>query len=217
MKDDNLMRRLRAARPVAAEPGNHDALFARIVADAGDPRLLEAPHAGSSRFLGATARPWTRARPRVVAGSTLGLAGVAALVLALSGSTAPPAFAITTNGDGSVLVNINRLESLPDANHKLTAMGIHEQITIFMAPGAAPASGPVNCVPQGANVPGPPVKAIVGTNGTELIPSGNTGGGTWHMASCRLYATRTTGGNPLYGENPSARGNTGNSGTAGAG
>ena len=119
MKDDSLIRRLRAARPQAAEPDNHAALFAEIVAEPGDPRLVEAPHERSSRLPGRKVRLWTRARPRVLAGSTLGLAGVGTvLVLALSGSAAPPAFAITTNGDGSVLVNINRLESLPAANQK---------------------------------------------------------------------------------------------------
>ncbi|HEY3729434.1 MAG TPA: hypothetical protein VGL51_19815 [Solirubrobacteraceae bacterium] len=188
MKDDSLMRRLRAARPVAPEPGNHHALFARIVAEPGDPRLVEAPHERSS--LGRKVRRWTRARPRVLAGSTLGLAGVgAALVLALSGSAAPPAFAITTNGDGSVLVNINRLESLPAANHKLTAMGIHEQVTIYMAPGAAAVGGPVTCTrAPGASVSGPPLKVLVGQDGTEAIRSGqtadNTGEGTFHLDHC---------------------------------
>jgi hypothetical protein len=47
-------------------------------------------------------------RPRILAGSTLGLAGVgAALLLALSGSAASPAFAITKKSDGSVLVKLN--------------------------------------------------------------------------------------------------------------
>ena len=143
-----------------------------------------------------------RPRPRLFAGGTLGLAGVgAALVLALSGSAAPPAFAITRSGDGSVLVNINRLESLPAANHKLTAMGIHEQITIDMTSGAAAVSGPVTCTPApgASNVPGRPVKVLVGTNGTEVIGSGNTGAGTWHLAACHL--TGDTGS-----------GNTGNTG-----
>ena len=62
-----------------------------------------------------------RSRPRVLAGSTLGLAGVgAALVLALGGSaTASPAYAITTNGDGSVTVQINRTSSIVAGNNKL--------------------------------------------------------------------------------------------------
>ncbi len=147
-----------------------------------------------------------RPRPRVLAGSTLGLAGVgAALVLALGGSAAPPAFAVTTNGDGSVLVNINQLESLPAANHKLTAMGIHEQVTIYMATGAAALSGPVTCTPPpGANVSGPQLKVLVGKDGTEVIGAGqsggNTGEGTFHLDHC--VVTGDTGS-----------GNTGNTGT----
>jgi hypothetical protein len=206
MKGDSLMRRLRAARPVAAEPDNHAALFARIVAEPGDPRLVEAPHERSSRLLGRKVRPWTRARPRVLAGSSLGLVAVgAALVLALSGSAAPPAFAITRSGDGSVLVNINRLQSLPAANHKLTAMGIHEQVTIYMASGAAAVSGPLTCTPApGANLSGPQLKVLVGKDGTEVIGSGqtagNTGEGTFHVGHC--VVTGETGS-----------GNTGNTGT----
>ncbi|HWE11945.1 MAG TPA: hypothetical protein VG365_00460 [Solirubrobacteraceae bacterium] len=210
MKDDRLMHRLRAARPVAAEPGNHAGLFARIVAEPGDPRLGEAPRERSSRILGRKVRPWTRARPRFLAGSTLGLAGVGtALVLALSGSAAPPAFAITTNGDGSVLVNINRLQSLPAANHKLTAMGIHEQVTIYMATGPAAVSGPVTCTPApGANRSGPPLEVLVGKDGTEVIrpgqSAGNTGVGTYHLDHC--VVTGDTGS-----------GNTGNTGNTSTG
>src|SRR5579863_9680933 len=73
-----------------------------------------------------------RLRPRVLAGSTLGLAGGGtALVLALGAASSTPAYAVTTNGDGSVLVTINQNSALPQANAKLTAMGIHEQITIY--------------------------------------------------------------------------------------
>jgi hypothetical protein len=141
-------------------------------------------------------------RPRVLAGSTLALAGVgAALVLALGAASSTPAYAITTNGDGSVQVTINQNSALPQANAKLTAMGIHEQISIQMAPGAAAASGPVNCTPAPgvSDLPGPPVKVLVGTNGTEVIDSGNTGAGVWHLAACHL--TGDTGS-----------GNTGNTG-----
>ena len=100
-----------------------------------------------------------------------------------------------------MLVKINQLKSLPDANRKLTAMGIDEQVTIYMAPGAAAVSGPVTCTPAPGvpDLPGPPVKVLVGTNGTEVIGSGNTGAGTWHLAACHL--TGDTGS-----------GNTGNTG-----
>ena len=101
MIDDRVMRRLRAARPAATEPAEDAALFARIVAAPGDPRVAEAA-------------PRRSLRPRrgVLAGGTLALAGAAAaVVVALSGSTAPPAFAISRNDDGSVLVNIEPTSS----------------------------------------------------------------------------------------------------------
>jgi hypothetical protein len=137
-----------------------------------------------------------RTRPRLLAGATGAVAvSATAVTLLLSASASPPAYAITRNGDGSVLVQINQLHSLPDANRKLTAMGIDEQISIQMATGSASVSGPVNCVPRpsGASLPGPAVKAVVGTNGTEVIASGNTGAGTWHLAACYLSGAAGSG------------------------
>jgi hypothetical protein len=133
-----------------------------------------------------------RSRPRLLAASTLGLAGVgAALVLALSGSAAPPAFAVTRSSDGSVLVqlNYNTDQNLPQVNRKLTELGTHEQITIYMASGPAAVSGPVSCTPA-PSASGPPVKVLVGTNGTEVIASGqsagNTAEGTFHLNHCTI-------------------------------
>jgi hypothetical protein len=190
MKDDRLMGRLRAARPAAAEPGDHAALFARIVAERGDPRLVE---------VGRKTRLWARPRPRVLAGGALGLTGVAvALVVALGGSTAPPAFAITRSGDGSVLVKINRLESLPDANRKLASMGIDERVTIYMATGSAAVSDPVTCTrAPGSNRSGPPLKVLIGKDGTEVISpgqtAGNTGVGVYHLDHCVVTGSGTSG------------------------
>lgn len=197
MNDDSLMRRLRAARPVAAEPGNHAALFAQIVAEPGDPRVVEAPHELSFQPFGRKVRLGTRVRPRVLAGGSLALAGVgAALVLVLGGSSAPPAFAITKEGDGSVLVTLNYQQdkNLPQVNRKLGEMGTHERITIYMAPGAAPVSGPVTCrpAPGAPNPSGPRVRVLVGTDGTEVITSGqsagDTGAGTFHLDHCVVMA-----------------------------
>lgn len=129
-------------------------------------------------------------RPRVLAGGTLGVAAAAtALALGLGALGGTPAYAVTTNGDGSVLVTINQNTALPQANAKLAAMGIHEQIGIEMAPGAAPFSGPVTCTPGAgapSPLPGPPIKVLVGKNGTEVIGQGNTGAGTWHLAACHV-------------------------------
>jgi hypothetical protein len=141
-------------------------------------------------------------RPRLVAGGTLGLVGVgAALVLALGGTAATtPAFAVTTSSDGSVLVHLNYTsdQNLPQVNQKLAAMGTHEQIGIAMATGPAPTSGPVTCTPapRASSTSGPPVKVLVGANGTEVISqgesAGNTAEGTFHLASCGVYPASTS-------------------------
>ena len=43
------------------------------------------------------------------------------------------------------------------------------------------------------------MKVLVGTNGTQVINSGNTGAGTWHLGACHLTGD-------------SGSGNTGNTG-----
>ena len=142
----------------------------------------ERPEAGQARLL---------RRPRVLAGGTLGLAGVGtALVLLLGGTAATtPAFAVTKSNDGSVLVNMNydANQNLPQVNHKLIAMGTNEQITIYMATGSATATGPVTCK-AGSGVSGPTVRVLVGKDGTEVIPpgesAGNTAEGTFHLDHC---------------------------------
>ncbi|HLI53141.1 MAG TPA: hypothetical protein VKU88_02355 [Acidimicrobiales bacterium] len=154
---------------------------------------------------------WARIlrRPHVLAGSSLGLAGAgAALAVVLGAVGTPPAYAITRQGDGSVLVTVNRLASLPQANAKLTAMGIHEQVTIYMASGPANVSGPVACTPgPGASLSGPPLEVLVGKDGTEVIgpgqSAGNTGEGTFHLARC------TVAPNPGTGPGTGSTGNTG--------
>jgi hypothetical protein len=137
--------------------------------------------------------PGRARRPRVLAGSTLALAAAGVgVTLGLTATGSTPAFAVTTNSDGTVQVTISQTSDLPQANAKLTAMGIHEQVTIYMASGAAAVSGPVTCAPA-QGVSGPPVQVLVGTNGTEVISSGNTGAGTWHLASCHVTGDTGSG------------------------
>jgi hypothetical protein len=138
-------------------------------------------------------------RPRILASSTLGVAGVgAALVLILGGSTAAPAFAVTKEGDGSVLVKLDyaKDQNLPQVNAKLVALGTGEQITIYMASGPASVSGPVTCTPT-SGASGPSVKVLDGTNGTEVIApgesAGNTAEGTFHLARCTVAPASDTG------------------------
>ena len=153
--------------------------------------------------------------PRVIAGGTLVLA-VAGTALGF-GLTAPSstpaatktatggarqvvtaAYTITQSSSGSVVVQINQATSLPQANAKLKAMGIPEQVTIYMQSGPAAIAGPVTCTPApGAS--GPALKVLVGTNGTEVIKPGttgdNTGVGTWSLNHCTVFSSSNSVGN----------------------
>jgi hypothetical protein len=167
-----------------------------------------------------------RIAPRILAGSTLGVAVVgAAIILALGGSTASPAFAITRSNDGSVLVHLNNVEAVPAAEHELAAMGLNEWFEAGLVAGAAHGNGTVACtIPTAAQaasesdathrpssgVPagGPTVKVLLGANGTETLPAGQAGpgqpnGGPVHLGDCYLYSGAFPG--------------TGNTGNTGAG
>ena len=124
--------------------------------------------ADASPSAGRPARGLLR-RPRVLAGGSLGLAGIgAALLLALGagGAAAPTsAFAITRHSDGSVLVQLNSSEDLGQANQKLAAMGINEQITLYPNPNPTAYQGVEDCTAaHGASAPNPPIKLSVVTN-----------------------------------------------------
>ena len=169
-----------------------DNLWSDLVDEHG-PTLAQAQRPGSGRG--------RRPRPRILAGSTLGLAGVGtALVLALGGSAAAPAFAVTRSGDGSVLVQLSyaKDQNLGQVNAKLAAMGTGEQVTIYMAPGPATAPGAVTCTPT-AGTSGPPVRVLDGDNGTEVIKPGESGGntaeGTFHLGRCTVANTSANAGN----------------------
>jgi hypothetical protein len=158
---------------------------------------LESRHNQDHR--GAGERRVSRLRPRVLAGSTLGLAGIgAALVLALGTSATSPAFAVTQHSDGTVFVQVNRQQDIAQANQKLTAMRINEQITLYLLPGPATGGGPVNCTPApGAGAPNPPVQVEVGTNGTRSSQSaGNSGSGSTDHLACLVGPTTYSGPYP---------------------
>jgi hypothetical protein len=86
-----------------------------------------------------------RSRPRVLVGTTLGLAGLAtALALALTAASSSPAFAVTRNRDGTVSVRIMRLSGLDPANAKLAAMNVRVKFEQVRFP----------CRPQPPRLPG---------------------------------------------------------------
>jgi hypothetical protein len=139
---------------------------------------------------------WTGLRSRWLAGGTLGLAGVgAALVLILGGATGtPPAFAVTLQPDGSVLVTVNLDQStswVGPADRKLAAIGIDEQILLSYENGAPPADGLVTCTPLGgADAPsGPPVKVLFSRPATPISSAGNTGAGNTRVSGCVYFKT----------------------------
>lgn len=208
MKNDNVMDRLRAARPAAPPPANnHDALFAQTVAEPGDPRLDGPTTTGKTR----SARRWTT-RPRILAGGSLGLAGLAAgLVLAFSGSTAPPAFAITHNADGSLLVHLYHVSALSAAEQQIETMDIQGTLVVGIEPGPAPVPGPITCSTADQ---GQQVEMLLGSDGTDVVPAGVRGAGPWHLGLCSI-APGNGGSNT--GTTGSNTGNTGNTGTSGAG
>ncbi len=134
-------------------------------------------------------------RPRIMAGGTLSVAGVAAgLVLALGagGAAARAAFAVTTSNNGnSVLVQLNytnaQQRTIEQVNAKLAAMGTGEQITIYNATGPASVAGAVTCS-AAPGTSGPTIKVLEGTNGTQVIgagqSAGNTAEGSFHLDRC---------------------------------
>jgi hypothetical protein len=206
MKNDDEMDRLRAARPAARPPADdhHAARFAQMVAEPGDPRLANPTTAGKAR----SARRWT-ARPRIAAGGSLGLAGVVTgLVLAFSGSTAPPAFAITHDADGSLLVHLYHVSDLQAAEQQIDAMNIQGTLVVGKARGPATVPGPITCSTAD---PGQQVEMLLGSDGTDVVPAGTPGAGPWHLGLCSIAPGN---GGSSTGNTGSTDSNPGNPGTS---
>ncbi len=93
-----------------------DRLWREIVRDHGvDLEQIDRPPARLPR----------RARSRLLAGTTIGLAGAGtALALAFGAASSSPAFAVSRNHDGSVTVVIKRLAGISGVNQKLAQLGI---------------------------------------------------------------------------------------------
>lgn len=70
-----------------------------------------------------------RAHPRVLAGTSLGMASAGiAIALALTAASSPPAFAVTRNHDGTYSVTLKDLRAIPAANKQLARMSLHAQL-----------------------------------------------------------------------------------------
>ncbi|HEX3833090.1 MAG TPA: hypothetical protein VHW04_14035 [Solirubrobacteraceae bacterium] len=188
----------------------------------------------------ATASEPARARarllrgPRVLAGSSLGLAGVGvAVLLALSGSTGTSAaYAITQKSDGTVFVKLNfgGHNTLMAADTKLVDE-YHETVMIKTAPGRSTNPAPIDCAatadqyaPGDPTPSGPRVKLLIGKDNTfvgPLVgPMGNSGLGTEHLVSCQTYVSAPNSGRSPGGthrvrttELNTGSGNSGNTGS----
>lgn len=136
-------------------------------------------------------------RPKLLAGTTLGLAATAtAAALLLGASTSPPAFAVTRNPNGTVTVSLTRPAGIAGANEKLAAIGVRAQVaalakhapefvcsdgtapTITFDPTSIPKSQALLITP---GQPSSADAAAIKTNPTSGITgsagSGNTGAG----------------------------------------
>lgn len=96
-------------------------------------------------------------RPRLLVGGGVGLAGGAtALALVLTAASAPPAFAVTRNHNGSVTVTIRSANGIAGANARLHQLGIKAQVAVTAPAGcqaisaAAQQAAPQQAAPQQA-------------------------------------------------------------------
>jgi hypothetical protein len=103
-----------------------------------------------------------RARPRLLAGTTIGAAGTGAvLAIVLSAAGSSPAFAVTRNRDGSYSVTLRSLSAIPAANRKLSQMGLHATL-VQAAPDCRPQQPPHPVrIPAPIPAPHPPLHARI--------------------------------------------------------
>ncbi|MGA8717536.1 MAG: hypothetical protein WB557_05990 [Solirubrobacteraceae bacterium] len=94
-------------------------------------RDLVRKHGADLAQMTRSAKHARRARPRLLAGTSIGLAvaGTAA-ALVLSAASSPPAFAVSRNSDGTWTVSIQKLAAVHGANAKLAALGIRARLVV---------------------------------------------------------------------------------------
>lgn len=124
-----------------------DRLWVQLVTEHGDRIRLPTPTAPITP----TTRSKPRGRPALITGTAIGTAAlVTAVVLALSASTTtPPAYAVTTNRDGTVTVTLNDVAAITALNAELARDGIAAQAIPITA--ECPVRGFPNAMPAGTN------------------------------------------------------------------
>jgi hypothetical protein len=96
-----------------------------------------------------------RPGPRVLAGTTLGLAGAGtALALVLGATVGTTAFAVTREPDGTVTLTIKQLAGITGANAKLATLGVRARaVPVIAGCTASPVVSGLVTPPQSANPP----------------------------------------------------------------
>jgi len=114
-----------------------------------------------------TRRPGTALlrRGALLSGTALGVAGLATVgLLAISGTSAPPAYAVTGNPDGTVTITLNELSSLPALNRTLHEDGI--PVTVVPITTTCSTRAKVTIIPSASVNAAPPPASTVPSSGT---------------------------------------------------
>jgi hypothetical protein len=117
-------------------------------------RLRSTANPGANHTLRPTRAARRRAKPRqpaVITGTALAAAGLAAAaVLAFTATTStPPAYAVTTNSDGSVTVTLNDISALTGLNAELARDGLDARAVPLTA--TCPVHVPMVTMPAGTD------------------------------------------------------------------
>jgi hypothetical protein len=119
-----------------------------------------------------------RQRPKLLAGTTVGLAGVGtAVALIVSAAGSSPAFAVTRNNDGTVTVWIKRIDGIAGANARLEALGVRARAVVVAAGCKPPTSvkpGRLIAAPRVHGNWTGPRQIVIARFDPKKIPSGRT-------------------------------------------
>lgn len=135
MNHDDLDRLLHGVDPLAPDASPNEQESRSALNELRATRLSDATAGGRPRF----------ARPRVLAGGTLALGASATVAtLALGAFSSSPAFAVTSNDNGTVTVKVFRAGEVAAVNARLQALGVRAKfIQVNAVASGCPAPGAV--------------------------------------------------------------------------
>jgi uncharacterized membrane protein YgcG len=150
--------------------------------------------------------------PRLVVGTSLGLAGVgAAVALVLGATTTSTAFAVTRNHDGTVTISIERASGIAGANAKLHRLGIRAQVMQHPPTGCRGTLTASQRI-KGAPAPGQAARA---SQSAGREPSRWTANAHWTIDPRKVRSGQTLALTPPPPPPGGNRGNSGSSGNSG--